>query len=498
MMRVLVLVVAYNAERHLEPLLARMPRECFDRERYEILVIDDASSDSSAKAAAEWLRERRIENAAVLRNPVNQGYGGNQKLGYRYAIDAGFDLVILLHGDGQYAPELVPRFVETYEHTRADVVLGSRMRDLARARRGGMPRYKIFGNRTLTALQNLITRQRLSEYHTGYRAYSCAFLRSIPFEIVTNDFHFDTEILLQAFTVGARIEEIDIPTHYGDEICHVNGVRYAADVLASTIVYRMHHWGMLCSLKHRDLRVERYRSKHWMPYSSHARALEIVRRTAPSTLLDLGCGPGHVAARCEEMGVRVTGIDRQKPLPGSMTDFHAWDLEQAPLPVDVLAFDMVLMLDVIEHLANPEDFLLGLRNASERPTADPATRVVLTTPNVAFAAVRLNLLLGRFNYAERGILDITHKRLFTRRSLLAALEDCGYRVESLRGIGVPFETVLGGRLGSFLGTVSDLLARLWPTLFAFQLLVVCRPLPGVRHLLAASEPYRGRVARYIR
>lgn len=487
MSRVLVLIVAYDAERHLEGLLARLPPECVDGDRYHILCIDDASSDASARQAAGWLRAHGVRNAAVLRNPVNQGYGGNQKLGYRYALDGGFDLAILLHGDGQYAPELVPRFVEAFERTGADVVLGSRMRDVAGARRGGMPAYKIAGNRALTSVQNLLTGRRLSEYHTGYRAYACSFLRSIPFEIDTNDFHFDTEILLQAFTVGAAIEEIDIPTHYGDEVCHVDGLRYGLSVLASTVVYRMHHLGMLCSLKHRDLRAERYRSKTWVPYSSHARALRLVRAAKPRTLLDLGCGPGHVAKRCEEMGVRVTGVDREEPLPGTMSEFHSADLERGPPPLDALAFDVVLMLDVLEHLGNPEDFLLALRNASDRPEADPATRVVLTTPNVAFAAVRLNLLLGRFNYAERGILDITHKRLFTRRSLLKTLADCGYRVERCEGIGVPFAAVLRGRGARLLGGVSDFLARLWPSLFAFQLLVVCRPKPGVRQLLAASE-----------
>jgi hypothetical protein len=155
--------------------------------------------------------------------------------------------------------------------------------------------------------------------------------------------------------------------------------------------------------------------------------------------------------------------------------------------VDAFAYDLVLLLDVIEHLADPERFLIGLRHESQtlRP-GHPATKVVISTPNVAFAAIRVNLLLGRFNYAERGILDITHKRLFTWSSLLATLRDCGYRVEHTIPIGVPFEAVLPGTLGQVLGRACDLLARAWPALFAFQIMAVCEPLPGVHHVLSST------------
>ena len=120
--------------------------------------------------------------------------------------------------------------------------------------------------------------------------------------------------------------------------------------------------------------------------------------------------------------------------------------------------------------------------------------IVLTTPNVAFLAMRLNLLLGRFTYGERGILDITHKRLFTRKSLLSTLDECGYDVTTVEGIGVPFRAVLKGRLGALLGFVASALARFWPTLFSFQFLVVCRPRPGVKQLLLDTETFLGTAA----
>lgn len=489
-MRTLVFIVAYEAERHIESVLARVPEQLWNAPDVHFLMIDDASADAGVARAAGWLASRSVTNATVLRNPVNQGYGGNQKLGYRIALDQGFSHVILLHGDGQYAPELLPKFIDTFRSTDADVLLGSRMSSVRSARKGGMPWYKVVGNKLLTKFQNALTGRRLTEYHTGYRGYSTRFLRAVPFEINTNVFHFDTEILLQAFHVHASVAEIDIPTHYGDEICRVNGLRYARDVVAATFQFRMHQMGMLCDLKYRDLSIDRYRDKTQGRYTSHTMALAEVARLRPRTLLDLGCGPGHIAARARTAGVHVTGVDAYDPLDGKMDAFHKADLESLSLPVDPFAFDAVLLLDVIEHLKDPEAFLLHLRNVSTA-LADPrnAPALILSTPNIAFAAVRLNLLLGRFNYAERGILDITHKRLFTRKSLLKALEVCGYRVEKVQGVPPPFEAVMPGKLGKLLATLSALLARLWPSMFSFQTLVTARPLPGTRQLLSASQQH---------
>ena len=489
--KVLIFIVAYHAARHLASVLDRVPRALINDPQVTILVIDDGSGDEGARIAADWAEIHAARNVSVLRNAVNQGYGGNQKLGYRIAVDAGFDLVILLHGDGQYAPELLTEFIDIWRQTDADVILGSRMTDVRSARRGHMPLYKVIGNRVLTTFQNAATGKQLSEYHTGYRAYSTRFLRSVPFEINTNDFHFDTEILLQAFHAGATIREFPIPTHYGDEISRVNSISYATNVILATLRFRMHQVGMLCDLKYRRLDIGRYEEKTFMAYSSHALALREIERVKPRRLLDIGCGPGFIAKRCTAMGIEVTGIDASPPLPGTMAHFRPLDLETDPTPEDVFSFDAVLLLDVIEHLAEPEEFLLNLRNRSA--AVEPARALpvfVISTPNVAFAAIRLNLLLGRFNYAERGILDITHKRLFTRKSLLAALEQCGYVVTQTYGSAVPFQAVMPNRVGKALGWLSELAARAWPSMFAFQFVVVCTPKPGVMQVIRSSEQLR--------
>src|SRR5207244_3609543 len=151
--------------------------------------------------------------------------------------------VVLLHGDGQYAPEHLPKMVEPLIAGGADVVLGSRMMEKGAARRGGMPMYKFVGNRILTTFQNRMTGAELSEWHSGYRAYRVDALRSIAFEANHDGFDFDTQIILQLLEAGKRVVEIPIPTYYGGEICYVNGMAYARDVVRDTIRYRAEKLG---------------------------------------------------------------------------------------------------------------------------------------------------------------------------------------------------------------------------------------------------------------
>jgi 2-polyprenyl-3-methyl-5-hydroxy-6-metoxy-1,4-benzoquinol methylase len=244
--------------------------------------------------------------------------------------------------------------------------------------------------------------------------------------------------------------------------------------------------GMLCSLKFRDL--ERgSRNYEANTYTAHVLALDVVREAAPRRLLDLGCGGGTVARVCREMGIEVTGVDRREPEPGAVDHFEKADLATA-LPLDAFEYDVVLLLDVLEELQDPERLLLEMRNRSRalRP-GSAAPLVVVATPNVAFITNRLALLFGRFNYTDRGILDIEHSRLFNRISLRRTLRDCGYQIEKILPVPVPWEAVIGGRRGRWLEKASGLLARIWPSAFAFQFLVTCHPMPGVEQVLGARE-----------
>ncbi len=486
--KVLVFIVAYNAENHIQKVFERIPSELYNKPNLEILVIDDSSKDKTSEIATKWVKSKKIKNITILRNEVNQRYGGNQKLGYLYAILNNFDFVILLHGDGQYAPELLPLFIDTYKLKKSDVVLGSRMVNRKEAAKGGMPLYKQIGNTILTTFQNWVTSQNVSEYHTGYRGYSTDFLRSIPFQLNTNEFHFDTDILLQAFYVNAKISEFSIPTYYGDEVCHVNGFQYAWDVVISTLQYRFHKMGIFCSLKFQSTDEIKYFDKSYSLYPAESQALEWIVEMNPKSILYVGSGTGKVTKQLKEKGINVTGIDSFPPLVNSVNSFIKFEIGKFPIHVNPDEFQAILLLDVLELLESPEEFLLDLRNRSEFSHF----KIILSTPNVAFFSVRLNLLFGRFNYASRGILDIRHKRLFTRNSLISLLENCGYRLLNVKSIGAPFEIVMPGFFGKIFGTISSFLARILPSLFAFQFLVLAEPTPGVGTILKKAKYYIGK------
>jgi glycosyltransferase involved in cell wall biosynthesis len=234
--RIGILVVAYNAESTLRSVIARIPREIMDKVE-EIFVFDDASQDATHDVGREIQRERHDGKLSIYRNETNLMYGGNQRRGYQYAIEKGLDIVVLLHGDGQYAPEVMQRLLTPLEQGRADMVMGSRMMQKGAARQGNMPTYKYVGNKVLTFLENKLIGSRFTEFHSGYRAYSVRALRDVSLERMTTNWHFDTQIILEFLRCGRRIVEVPIPTYYGDEICRVNGIPYAMNCVREALKY---------------------------------------------------------------------------------------------------------------------------------------------------------------------------------------------------------------------------------------------------------------------
>jgi glycosyltransferase involved in cell wall biosynthesis len=478
---VLIFVVAYEAASTLSRVLERIPASIRDLD-VEVLVIDDSSGDRTFEVgllAGESIPHR----VTVLYNAENQGYGGNQKLGYAYALRHGFDFVVLLHGDGQYAPESIPDLLSPLLNGSAEAVLGSRMMMRGAARRGGMPLYKFVGNKILTWLQNRLLRTRLSEFHSGFRAYRVSALGRIPFQFNSNVFHFDTEIIIQLLRADLRIVEVPVPTYYGDEICRVNGLRYAKDVISATVRSRLQGLNILYERKFDvDAGNRRYGLKLGFD-SSHTRALAAVPEG--STVLDVGCGPGDFARQLAKKGCVVDGVDRFAPTePSPFREFVSWN-EPETLDVSLKAYDHVLLLDVIEHLREPEQFLDNLRRAAA--SRDGRPRFVVTTGNVVFFIVRLQTLLGNYNYGQRGILDMNHTRLYTFKTLQQLFEQSGFRISTVQGIPAPFPIALGDNwFARALVSINSMLIRLSRGLFSYQIFLVASPQPTIEALLEDS------------
>jgi glycosyltransferase involved in cell wall biosynthesis len=476
--RLLVFVVAYHAESTLTTVLERIPPALFDTYDCEILVIDDASADRTFEIGREYKGQHPEVPLTVLRNELNQGYGGNQKVGYSYAIAEGFDIVALLHGDAQYAPEKLPDLAAPVAAGEAEAVFGSRMMVPGAAIKGGMPLYKYVGNRILTSVQNFVLGTRLSEFHSGYRIYSVAALAKVPFRLNSNDFHFDTEIIIQLLNAKARIVELPIPTYYGDEICRVNGMKYAGNVLTATLRNAAHRAGVLYQRRFDTTQGggTQYDLKLNYP-SSHTYAIDAV--PAGAKVIDIGGGSGGVAHELVGKHCDVCVVDVTQPVRKEQgVTYQVCDLDEAVPRVD--GYSHLLMLDIIEHLAQPEAFLDKLR---EQFTYETKT-LVLTTPNIAFLVQRVQLLLGQFNYNHTGILDFTHRRLFTFRGLNRLLRDTGFKIKEVRGVPAPFPKAIGdGPVSRALLALNIAAIRVSKTLFSYQIYVVAESTPDVRFIL---------------
>lgn len=493
--RLLVFIVAYNAEKTIAQVIERIPRSLLDTYDVDVLTIDDASDDRTFEKSYAAGKLDLPFTVRTLFNPVNQGYGGNQKLGYHYAIQNGYDFVALIHGDGQYAPECLPDLLEPLRAGEAAAVFGSRMMMPGGALRGGMPLYKFVGNRILTWIENRLLHSNLSEFHSGYRIYSTRALAGIPFDRNANGFHFDTEIIIQLMIAGKPIAELPIPTYYGDEICRVNGIRYAGEVVLAALKASLQRKGIFYD---RKFDCAPPGTAWYVPKfnfcSPHSLALERVPNG--SRILDVGCAGGYLAAPLtNQKGCTVDGIDGFPAQDACLSKFYSHDLNHGLPALDYTCYDYVLMLDVIEHLTRPEAFLEEFRKALKM---NPDVEILISTANIGFVIPRLMLLAGQFNYGKRGILDMSHTRLFTFGSFRRAITQAGFDILEVVGVPAPFPLALGDNpLGRFLVRANQALIWLFRGLFSYQIFVRMKPQPSLEYLLQSATDHSGHRAREI-
>lgn len=234
--RTLVVMPAYNAAETLETTLRALPEGCCD----EVIVVDDGSSDATSEVASRL-------PVTLVRHDQNRGYGGNQKTCYREALARGADFVVMVHPDDQYDARLVPAAVEILRLGVLDLVLGNRIRTRSEALSGGMPRIKYLANRGLTLVENMLTGQNLGEWHSGFRAYRRELLLTVPFEANSDDFVFDSQLLLQAVHFGFRLGDVPMPVRYFDEASSISLRRastYALSTLGCLVGWYAHRLGV--------------------------------------------------------------------------------------------------------------------------------------------------------------------------------------------------------------------------------------------------------------
>jgi glycosyltransferase involved in cell wall biosynthesis len=469
-----VVVVAYNAASTLVQVLDRLPQSFRDRVS-DIVVCDDASSDTTYEIGLEYQAKSELP-LTVIRRPQNLGYGGNQKAAYAWAIERGLDIVVLLHGDGQYAPEVIEDIVRPFAETDADAVFGSRMLNKGGARSGGMPMYKFVGNKILSTFSNAVTGLRLSEWHSGYRAYRTSALAELPLEVNSDGFDFDTEIILQLLEGGKKIIEVPIPTYYGDEICYVDGMGYAKDVVVDVLRYRSHKMGF--GTGELAFAEEGYNLKlSTAADSSHQQLLTWMGDGGPKKVLDLGCSHGQFGELLRLQGHTVIGVDMEK-LDGvaeRLDGFIEANLNEG-LPAEVgTDFDVVIGADVFEHLPEPQKVLVDIQRA-----LSPRGVILVSIPNIGHWYARGKVALGAFDYERRGIFDAGHLRFFTSKSFIRMAKKAGLRVRRETSVGLPVAAVERGgpaptRTLRTVGAIDRFGLKFAPSLFSYQLLFELEP-----------------------
>ena len=237
--KILIFIPAYNVEKKITKVLNKIPKIVFNKYNAKILVIEDNSSDKTLSVIKKVIKKKgdKIKIYLIV-NKKNKGYGGVQKIAFNYAIKKNFKYVVMLHGDNQYPANKILLLIKPLLTNKYDAVFGSRMINSINALKGGMPLYKYLGNIALTFFQNLVLSSNLSEFHSGYRSYKVSSLKKTKFKSNTNDFHFDTEIIIQFLKNNLKIKEIAMSTHYGDEVSHLKSIPYGLNIVRSTLVSR--------------------------------------------------------------------------------------------------------------------------------------------------------------------------------------------------------------------------------------------------------------------
>lgn len=461
-----VLVLSYNHSKLIGNTLSRID----SRLRYlisEIFIFDDNSPDDTFSVIKELLKTSPFKGQiSVYKNPRNLRYGGNQKAGYQYAIEKGLDYVIMLHGDGQYAPEYLVDLMLPAVIEKSEVVFASRMMNKKDAIRGGMPWYKFLGNQVLTQFENIILGTRLTEFHSGYRMYSTSLLKKIPLLANTDDFHFDTEIIIQCRHLGVPIKEVPIQTFYGDEECNVNGFKYAFDVCKAVIMYRMHQLHLVrigSYIVDREFLFKRKLS----PTSSHHKILNFIK---PCTkILCIGDSDGLLYEELsqkadtvivvDEKDYNSTRISSENFVKSKFVELDNLDLKRE--------YDYVILSDVLAMVAQPIDLLKAVKKLLKEDGY-----LIVSVPNIALWIYRLSLAIGRFNYANGGPLDRRNLRFYTKFSIAQELINSNFIIKDLKPTGLPFEVVFSSsgksKLIKFLDMFYYQFAKYWHKLFSYQ------------------------------
>ena len=465
----------------LRKTLERIPeplRECLE----EIALFPDGSLEG--ELAAAWPELARLPGLRlrIHRTPGDHGYGAQRKAAFEQALRAGFDHVVAMCGDGRHPPEGLPKLLHAALFEGRELVFASRLRSPR-----SMPLGPALGHLAASEFQNHVLGIRLRDYDSGYRLYSVRALRAVPFQLAGDDRTFDVDLMIQHRALGISSAEVSVVPPWREADTAREEATHTLRACGRALDYRLHQLHVVRRGRYFVDRGIHYTLKE-SETGSHMQILDAIE--PGSRVLDLGCSQGLLARPLREKQVRVTGVDARPPerLAAELEAYHQRDLE---LPVELpegRVFDYVVVADVIEHLRNRAQLL-----RSARRHLKPEGRLIISTPNIALWFYRLSLLVGRFEYGPRGVLDRTHVHLYTHDSFRREVQGAGFHILRERVTALPFEVVFEStgrsRLMRSIARAYHGLARLWPEMFAYQ-----HMLEAEIRILDEKEPAPGRGA----
>ncbi|MGH0030123.1 MAG: methyltransferase domain-containing protein [Myxococcota bacterium] len=448
-------------------LIEQVPPDLHAR-LHEVVVMDDRVGAESLPDLFGGETAGKLD-VVVHRNPREHGFGGARKAAFEYARLKRLDWVVCLRADVDPPVHALSVLVDALRESPDTLLLASRRAEGGLARRPGAPLWRRLAHGLWSGFLNRTLGLRIADYGTSFRAVPTRFLDKVPYLVNADDRQFDVHLLIQARALGAPVREVPVAPSWNESEGGRDGLVHALRTVGTAVGYRLHQLHLIRRGRYFVDEGVHYTLKH-SESSSHMQIVEAIAEGA--RVLDLGCSQGLLAAPLAGKGVSVVGVDVRSPdeVALALAEYYQRDLEE-PLELPTgRSFDYVVCSDVIEHLRQRTELLRSARRYLRE-----GGRLIISTPNVALWFYRLSLLIGRFEYGPRGVLDETHVHLFTRASFRRLVEKAGFHVVSERVTALPFEVVFEStgrsRLVRGISRFYHALARLWPGLFAYQIIL---------------------------
>jgi len=446
----------------------------------DIFMIYDKTEQSSSEAIEQIYKTFSDYPLHIYQTPYDRGYGGIQKLGYLYCLKNKYDMVIFFQANGHYPPEILDHMLETYEDSY-DAVFGSRLMLKENLHNGSMNLYRWIGNKTFVFINNKLLKSRISDFFSGCRAYRIDSLKKIPFDLNSDGFHFDTEIIIQALAMNWKIKEIPITLSSRKSNWSFPHIRVALQSLKTSLIYQLNYMGLFYS-RNFDFGLfdtENYQFKK----SSNSHHQYIVNHndfTAAKTCIELGANQGILSSHIALKVKQHTAVDISRPDKAGKSKTSAIDLNtQFSTEIPVQNYDICIALDTIEHMDSPERFLTETFQILK-----PGGKLFISTANIGYIITRISLFFGLFHYGKRGILDRTHKRLFTVKTFIHLLTQFGFQVETTVGFPPPIVDLISKKpFFALLEKAHFKLSNLFPKLWAYNFLIIATKTDSIDEIL---------------